>query len=530
MRTLRQRVFVTFAATVLAAGLGILATYFLSRSDALHLAEDRLRAEAEHILVVEEAGASESRAVLARLNASTLGFCSEAEIASFRKLIYQSEYLKDAGRMRDGRIECSATLSREDLSRQQYKPDLTRRDGSKVYRDPAPLQIGTLSTILVQLGDSYIVYNPFHERNLKSSFMHYLVTDRDIPSQQSAPLSGGQLAAPAYILTKDGDARFGGSLYATRCSKRFTSCMTTYMTVSEALQSSGSRALGPIALGGLIGATFGFLLSFFYGRSRSIEQQLRRAIRGGKVRMVYQPIVELVSGRTVGAEALARWTDEYGEAVGPDIFVGIAEEHGFVGELTRLVVREVLREFGETLRNHPEFWININVAATDLGDAGFLPMLEDALHRAEVLPSALGIEITESCTVRKQEAVQAIRYLRTRGHCVFIDDFGTGYSSLSYLKDLSVDAIKIDKVFTQAIGTEAVTAGILPQILSIAEALNLRTIVEGIETVEQAGYFAGSARPILGQGWLFGRPAPAESLQARLVEEEDRARVHAAAI
>ena len=75
MRTLRQRVFVTFAATVLAAGLGILATYFLSRSDALHLAEDRLRAEAEHILVVEEAGASESRAVLARLNASTLGFC-----------------------------------------------------------------------------------------------------------------------------------------------------------------------------------------------------------------------------------------------------------------------------------------------------------------------------------------------------------------------------------------------------------------------------------------------------------------------
>ena len=91
-------------------------------------------------------------------------------------------------------------------------------------------------------------------------------------------------------------------------------------------------------MGGLVGALFALLFCLLYRRNRSIEQQLRRAISKDKVRLVYQPIVDLESRRIVAAEALARWTDEEGFAVGPDVFVGIAEGHGFMGELTRLVV------------------------------------------------------------------------------------------------------------------------------------------------------------------------------------------------
>ena len=133
---------------------------------------------------------------------------------------------------------------------------------------------------------------------------------------------------------------------------------------------------------------------------------------------------------------------------------------------------------------------------------------------------SLAIEVTESSTARIQVALKTIRELRKRGHSVQIDDFGTGYSSLAYLHDLSVDAIKIDRAFTQAIGTEAVTVGILPQILAMAKALNLQVIVEGIETVEQAVYFAGAEMPILGQGWLFGRPVPVEAFHLLLAEAE----------
>jgi sensor c-di-GMP phosphodiesterase-like protein len=253
-----------------------------------------------------------------------------------------------------------------------------------------------------------------------------------------------------------------------------------------------------------------------------MERQLLRAIRKDRLRVVYQPIVELASGRIVGAEALARWTDEDYFEISPEVFVRIAEECGFVGKLTELVVRHALRDFGETLRSRPEFHISVNVTASDLADAKFLPMLDRSLEDAGVAARSLAIEITESSTARKQVALEAIRQLRKRAHSVQIDDFGTGYSSLAYLQDLSVDAIKIDRAFTLAIGTEAVTVGILPQILAMAKVLNLQVIVEGIETVEQAAYFAGSEMPILGQGWLFGHPVPAESFLRSMAEAEER--------
>jgi len=277
-----------------------------------------------------------------------------------------------------------------------------------------------------------------------------------------------------------------------------------------------------MAVGGVFGTLFGLLCPVLYSRNKSMEQQLIRAIRADALTVVYQPIVDLTSGQIVEAEALVRWTDEYNNVVSPDVFVKIAEERGFVGELTKLVLRHALRDFGATLRARPTFRINVNIAAADLADGNFIPMLEQHLAEAEVSARSLGIEITESYTARQQIARNTILRLRQRGHYVAIDDFGTGYSSLAYLHDLSVDAIKIDKAFTKAIGTDAVTVSILPQILTMAETLGLRVVVEGIETKIQADYFAASKQDIHAQGWLFGRPAPARVFLQMLDEEESR--------
>jgi sensor c-di-GMP phosphodiesterase-like protein len=311
-------------------------------------------------------------------------------------------------------------------------------------------------------------------------------------------------------------------LYSTRCSSLSIDniCMTASLSVSEALQVKHRELKVFIVFGGLSGGLFGFLVALLYRRNRSLENQLRRAIRKDKLRMAYQPIVDLASGEIVGAEALARWTDEEGFAVGPDVFVKIAEERGFVGEITRLAVRHTLRDFAETLRAHAAFRISINVAAADLGDPRFLPMLEQSLDQAGVSAASVVIEITESSTALHLVAMEAIRHLRRLGHGVHIDDFGTGYSSLSYLHDLSVDAIKIDRSFTRAIGTEAVTVSILPQILAMAKTLHLQVIVEGIETSQQAAYFSGGAKSILGQGWLFGHPVPPEEFLRLLAASE----------
>jgi sensor c-di-GMP phosphodiesterase-like protein len=266
-----------------------------------------------------------------------------------------------------------------------------------------------------------------------------------------------------------------------------------------------------MALMGLAGGVLGFFVTLAYCRNRTREQELNRAVRRDELCLAYQPVVDLASGRVVGAEALARWTDEDGLSVGPDVFVALAEKEGFAGKITRLVLRHVLRDLSSLLRADPSFQVSVNVTAWDLAETGFVSMVQAMLAQAGVRPESVTIEITETSTARNERAIETIRQLRAAGHQVHIDDFGTGYSSLAYLQDLSVDAIKIDKVFTQAIGTGSVTVSILPQILAMVDALNLEIVVEGIESEEQAQYFAAADnrdKRIRGQGWLYGKPTP----------------------
>ncbi len=507
-RNLNKRVLVTLVATILATVCGVGGGYLLGRALALRQTQHRLQQDVERAVAEQTAFLKETRATLELMNASTYPYCSEAEIGYFRKLVFQTDYLRDGGRIRAGKIDCSVTLGAADLPHAQLQAAYSTPDGAEVYLATGQLQVRDQLTLVVQASDSYVVINSGTGRRLDKTPLQFIVTMTAAVDRSPSRLMSIAPQPVDAIFTRNGLSRRGETLYFTLCTPASFSCTTTHMTTPEAMLADRTELRIFMALGGLIGALFGVVLSIFYRRNRSLENQLLRAIRQDKLRMVYQPIVNLHSGEIVGAEALARWTDEEGFAVGPDVFIKIAEEHGFMGEITRLVVRHVLHDFAETLRAHPDFQISINVAASDLGDPRFLPMLEQSLDQAGVLAASVVIEITESSTALHKVALEAIRHLRRLGHHVHIDDFGTGYSSLSYLHDLSVDAIKIDRSFTQAIGTEAVTVSILPQILAMAKTLNLQVIVEGIETSQQASYFIGGAKSILGQGWLFGRPVP----------------------
>jgi len=522
MRTLQQRVLVALLATAIGVAGGALAGLYLGRAIVLRQVEGRLDQYVARIRTEGETATAESRAVLTKLNASTYPFCSDAEIARFRELVFQSQYLKEAGRMRNGKLECSTTLGRTLQSQTHFKPDFTQRDGTLVYRNLPPFRIGNETVLTVQLGDSFIVYSPYSSTTLTSPSMHYTVTDVDAPTRQTGRLLGELPDVTGPILTREGAARLGDSLYATRCSSDRAVCMTAYISIPEAMRTNRTALPVLIGVGALTGGLFGFVCSLVYRRKQGIQYQLQRAIRKDALRVVYQPIVDLETGQIVEAEALARWTDEDKLAITPDVFIKVAEERGFVGAITKLVVRHVLRDFGSMLRERPGFRVNVNIAAADLADPAFLSMLEDSLAQAKVPAMSLGIEITESYTARQQIAKDTILRLRQRGHFVHIDDFGTGYSSLAYLHDLSVDAIKIDKAFTKAIGTEAVTVSILPQILTMADALNLRVIVEGIETPQQANYFAAADQAIYAQGWLFGRPVTVSEFNRLLAENEKK--------
>jgi len=516
MRTRKQRVLMVLVAAAVMTACGTLAGYRIGREITLRLTAKRLTFEAERAVADSVAFSRDAHAVLDAMNASRLSFCSKADMASILGLVYRSHFLKEAGRIREGKIACSTTLGRVHLpSLGLPKPDVIGVDGVRVYMNPPAFRLDDVAVTSLQAGNSYIVFNPYID-SLKE---HIAVHLKSTVIGQGTPSADKDALFTSQTPVRDGDFRAGDILYSTRCSLRYDTCITTSLSVAEALKTDSMEYRGSILLGGVFGGWLGLFLSLAYRRSRDMERQLRRAIKRDNLRVVYQPIVTLPSRRLVGAEALVRWTDEEGAAIGPDVFVKLAEAHGFVGEITKLVVRHALREFGETLRSHGDFRLSINVAAADLADPAFQPMLERSLARAKVAPRSVAIEITETGTAQQQMVKDAIHDLRRRDHWVEIDDFGTGYSSLSYLHELAVDAIKIDRSFTGAIGTEAVTVSILPQILAMAETLNLEVIVEGVETEEQAAYFSTNNLSIQGQGWLFGRPVPAKDFLRKMAAD-----------
>ncbi len=286
-----------------------------------------------------------------------------------------------------------------------------------------------------------------------------------------------------WILAQQ-EKRAEGQLYRARCSSHTAVCIVTAESAWDILQGSRALLIEYAGMGGVAGFSLGLALGLFYLRSIGLAQQLRRALRRDGLQLVYQPILELPSRNCAGAEALARWSDEDGNPVSPEIFVRIAEERGFVGDLTSFVLRRAVHDVGDILRSHPELTLSINIAAADTGWRPPLRTLLDkhvrqARHRAT---SDCSFELTRnSSTAHLAVLREAILRLHHEGYQVHIDDFGTGFSSLAYLHELAVDAIKIDRTFTRTIGTDAVTAkrSILPQILALAESMQVEVIVEG---------------------------------------------------
>ncbi len=523
MQKFRLTVFLMpVTASLLAALLGALGGYLFGHALALRSARARLAADAFQISAMVRSYLDESNAVIAAANASPYPRCSHADLTFMRSLVFHAQYLRDAGRMADGRLECSAILGREGLSQAAFSPDLTLPDGVEVYRDLPPYR-GTPDTILtLQKGGAFVVRDPRIERYLYSVNLHFTFTVLDTMTHTSSRLSGKPVFAEGAVTDRDADGQVDDVLYASRCLTRNAGCITTYTPVSAAILADRLQNVSFTVLGALAAAFLGLVAALQYRRRSSMEQQLRRAIAMRDLRLVYQPIVQLATRRMVGAEALARWTDEEGFEVSPEVFVPLAEKQGFVRELTRQVVRQALTDFGPTLNAHPGFRLSLNATASDLHSPGFLSYLEQAAKSASVQPSSLVIEITESSTARGTVAVETILRLRESGYSVHIDDFGTGYSSLSYLQDLAVDSIKIDRSFTAAVGTGSASLAILPKILAMADALHLDVIVEGIETERQAAYFAETGQPLFAQGWLFGHPVPAEQFHRLLAADRER--------
>jgi len=252
-----------------------------------------------------------------------------------------------------------------------------------------------------------------------------------------------------------------------------------------------------------------------------LEQELRRAIARDELRLHYQPVVDMRSGRLVGCEALVRWMHPQRGLLMPGTFIQTAEETGLIRELGLWTLEAACAQLAawKAAGLHPGR-VAVNVSALQFRDQRLPQVLRSALRKHDIRPGELELELTESTLMSDTEAVQAtVASLRELGVMLAIDDFGTGYSSLSYIKRLRPDKLKIDRSFVRDLPADADDRALTEAIVSIAQALSITVVAEGVETPAQRDYLLGLGCA-LQQGYLIGKPMPAENLASRLAERE----------
>ncbi|WP_246613461.1 putative bifunctional diguanylate cyclase/phosphodiesterase [Paractinoplanes bogorensis] len=254
-------------------------------------------------------------------------------------------------------------------------------------------------------------------------------------------------------------------------------------------------------------------------RTARLSADLLTALDRDELFLLYQPIVELPSGRATGVEVLLRWQHPTLGLVSPDVFIPLAERNGRIVEIGRWVLENACRQAAAWHRRfgpHAPSKISINVSARQLAEPGFVGEVEDIVSRTGVDRASLLLEVTETAVLEAGAPLEAVRELRERGLRVALDDFGTGQSSLSLLLTVPVDVLKVDKSFVSGDAADHAGAVIVEHLIGFTNGLRIEAVAEGVETEDQA-HRLHAAGYSLAQGYLFGHPAPAADIEAGLL-------------
>lgn len=447
--------------------------------------------------------------------ASSYSPCSEADLALLRDLLWQHKYLKDVGRVEGDKLLCSA--ERGMLSSSVALPEATAWLGEDTrFWSGAHNFVGiAFQTDMVANGNVLVLTSPFAFDAM-----------RQPPSDMSAViLSRGT----QYIFRTFGrapeilehDSRFSW-LPIPSSELNYYSCSGPELCVFAEDRKVGVYGLSAVTLLGIVmlGGLSGIgLISFCYKTRQHRESMLyhlKRAIQEESLTLVYQPKIQISNQKVVGAEALVRWHSEQFGSVSPEIFIGIAETNGLIRAITHQVINNSFAEMQALLSDNPSFKLSINLSIQDLMDDSLLGFVKDRAKYYGINMNQLVFEITERSAGDHKQLAQTVRQYTDEATCISLDDFGTGYSNLAWLGHLNAGEIKVDKSFTQSIGTGSINQTMLEAIFSLLQGLNVEQVFEGVETHEQAAYILEHCPHALVQGWLYSKPLVIEEFEQYL--------------
>ncbi|UPR47443.1 EAL domain-containing protein [Vibrio cyclitrophicus] len=255
--------------------------------------------------------------------------------------------------------------------------------------------------------------------------------------------------------------------------------------------------------------------------------RMNRAIELQQFEPFYQPIIDLESGSTIGAEALARWITDEG-VISPLEFIPLAEENGLIYDIGKQILHKSCRDTAIAIESgkwSKDFSIHVNLSVDQLSESGFIEQVKGTLRDTKLPASNLTLEITESRIVDNDPTIiDNMLTLKALGISIAIDDFGTGYSSLAYLQKLPFDCLKIDRSFVSKLNKESLDSSIVAAIVNITKGFKVSLVAEGVETQQQAELLKQLQCP-LAQGFLYSRPVPFDQWPTDLSNTKQHAKV-----
>ena len=445
--------------------------------------------------------------------------CSPAGIDLMRRLDLGSTMLQAVGRAEGRVIRCSSFGGIRDFD--LGPADFVATNGAE-FRTHVTLFDPKHSYLVLKSGSFVGIVH----KDLALSFV------TDMPglgvgvferSRRTAMLTRGSLPPNWSRALPPVDGVFGykGRLFAVAYSRRYHIGAVAALPQGQVYSYGREMAILLLPLGLLMGLLLSAVLVRHMRARGEMPIVIRNALKNNEFEVVYQPVVELGSSRTVGAEALVRWRRSDGSFASPDNFIPAAEEAGLTPLITERVLELIAHDAAQAVELDPDFHFAVNVVGADLYRPDIVERFQQFVAQAGIQSRNVVIEVTERSVVDINRAQPALHRLRAAGIRVAIDDFGTGYSSLGYLAQLELDFLKIDKLFVHALSTDSATSQVAGRIIDMAKDLGLTIIAEGVETTQQATLLDRLGVE-LAQGYLFHRPMSAEDLAQRLRIGEGR--------
>lgn len=297
---------------------------------------------------------------------------------------------------------------------------------------------------------------------------------------------------------------------------------TVAITPSSSISSKWARTAIEFSIAGVaVAALLTTMIIRIVRRTRSLEADLREAVKYKELNVHYQPIIDLRTGRCVGAEALMRWNHSQRGMISAAEFISVAEKSNLIVPMTELLLDRIAEDLEDVLDTNPELHIGINLAPQHFANHQIIDAVQSLIY-PRIRSNQIIFEITERGLVGDDAspAAAVMHALTKSGSKLAVDDFGTGYSSLSYLQRFRLHYLKIDKAFVDGISDANNSSGLVDQIIKIAKSLNMEVIAEGVEHEFQVAYLLNHGVEYA-QGWYLGRPMAADRF-IDFIDEKNR--------